>query len=61
MSYGQAGIKKINRLIALLLRLDAAPAGGINLQHFAATANVHIRTVQRDIKLLAESYLTLQR
>ncbi len=54
MSYRQADIKKIKRLIILLLRLDAAPAGGINLQHFAAMANVNIRTLQRDIKLLNE-------
>ncbi len=52
MSYRRADVKKINRLITLLLRFDAAPASGINLQHFAANANVNIRTIQRDIKLL---------
>lgn len=54
MSYRQSDIKKINRLITLLLRFDAAPASGINLQHFAVTADVNIRTVQRDVKLLNE-------
>lgn len=52
MGYHRADVKKINRLITLLLRFDAAPASGINLQRFAANANVNIRTIQRDIKLL---------
>ena len=54
MSYRHADIKKINRLITLLLRFDAAPSSGINLKSFATTANVNIRTIQRDIKLLNE-------
>ena len=52
MAYHSADIKKLKRLITLLLRFDAAPKTGINLQQFAAAANVNIRTIQRDIQLL---------